>query len=75
MANYTTVTSDKSKSTALKLCAFGGWLGLHQFYVGNIGKGILYVCTFGLMVFGWIGDIIKISTGSFRDNSGAPLRQ
>lgn len=75
MANYSTITSDKSKKKALIFCAWGGWFGLHQYYVGNIGKGILYSCTFGLFLFGWIADLIKISTGSFRDNADAPLRQ
>lgn len=75
MANYTTLTSDKSKKTALILCAVGGIFGLHYFYVGKIGKGFLYLFTAGLFVFGWIADLIKISTGGFKDNSGAPLRQ
>lgn len=72
---YTTITSDKSKKTALLLCAFGGFLGLHLFYVGKIGRGLLYVCTAGLFMVGWIADLISISTGGFRDNAGAPLRQ
>ena len=75
MENYVTISSDKSKKTALILCACGGFLGLHHFYVGNIGKGLLYMFTAGLFVFGWISDIIKISTGSFKDNAGAPLRK
>lgn len=75
MANYTTITSDKSKKTALLCCLFGGMLGIHHFYVGNIGKGILYLFTGGLFVFGWIADLISIATGSFKDNSGQPLRQ
>lgn len=75
MANYTTITSDKSKKTALICCAIGGLFGVHQFYVGKIGKGILYMLTAGLFTFGWIVDLIKISTGSFRDNTGAPLRE
>lgn len=74
MAHYQTSTSDKNKDTALMLCIFGGVFGLHHFYVGNIGKGIIYLLTGGLFVFGWIGDIIKISLGGFRDNVGAPLR-
>lgn len=73
--SYTTVTSDKSKKTALICCAAGGMFGLHQFYVGNVGKGILYALTGGLFFFGWIRDIIKIATGSFRDNADAPLRK
>lgn len=71
---YTTITSDKSKRTALLLCAFGGMIGLHLFYVGKIGRGLLYACTGGLFIIGWIADLISISTGSFQDNSGAPLR-
>lgn len=75
MTNYVTQTSDKSKRTALLLCIFGGFFGLHQFYVGKIGKGLLYFFTFGLVGFGWIADIIKIASGSFLDNAGAPLRK
>lgn len=74
MANYTTITSDKDKKLAFWLCLFGGFFGVHQFYVGNIGKGILYLFTCGLFMIGWIGDLIAISTGSFKDNSGQPLR-
>ena len=75
MANYTTITSDKDKKTALLLCIFGGFLGLHYFYVGRIGKGLLYMFTVGLFMFGWIFDIITVATGGFKDNSGQPLRQ
>lgn len=74
MANYQTSTSDKSKSKALLLCIFLGFFGVHQFYVGKIGTGLLYLFTGGLFGFGWIIDIIKCLTGSFRDNVGAPLR-
>ena len=65
----------KRKKTALLLCVFLGMFGAHQYYVGKIGKGILYTCTFGIFGFGWIIDIFKIALGSFRDNTGAPLRQ
>ena len=73
MANYVTITSDKSKKTALLLCIFLGEFGAHQYYVGKIGKGILYTCTFGLFGFGWIIDIFKIALGNFLDNTDAPL--
>ena len=58
-----------------RLCVFLGMFGAHQYYVGKIGKGILYTCTFGLFGIGWIVDIFKIALGNFRDNTGAPLRQ
>ena len=75
MANYVSNTSDKSKKTALILCICLGFLGVHNYYVGKIGKGILYSFTCGLFGVGWIMDIFKIATGSFRDNVGAPLRE
>lgn len=75
MANYTTITSDRSKKTALWCCILGGLFGVHQFYVGKFGKGLLYLFTAGLFGIGWIIDIIKIASGNFLDNAGAPLRQ
>ena len=72
--NYVTSSSDKSRGTALILCIIGGMFGLHQFYVGRIGKGILYACTAGLFFLGWFGDILKILNRSFTDNVGNPLR-
>ena len=74
MANYVTKTSDKQKMVALLLCIFFGPFGFHQFYVGRIGMGVLYLFTFGILGIGWISDIINIALGSFKDNVGAPLR-
>lgn len=74
MKNYVIQTSDKNKRTALLLCLFGGFFGLHQFYVGRIKQGILYLFTVGLFCIGWFVDILMILTGSFKDNVGAPLR-
>ena len=74
MANYTTMTSDKSKKTALILC-FIGIGGLHDFYLGNYGKGILKLFTVNWFWVGTILDLIKIASGGYRDNAGAPLRQ
>lgn len=77
MANYTTITSDKEKKTAMLLCCLGfvGFGGIHDFYLGKIGSGIIKVCTANWFMIGTIIDLIKISTGSYKDNAGAPLRQ
>ena len=75
MANYVAMTSDKKKRTALILCLIGGVFGLHQFYVGRIGKGLLYLCTMGLFFIGTVLDFISILMGNFRDNVNAPLRE
>lgn len=75
MNNYTIITSDKSKKTALIICAIGGVFGAHDFYLGRIGAGILKLLTCNIACFGWIIDLIKISSGSYKDNAGAPLRK
>ena len=66
--------SPKSKKFALILCIFLVLLGVHYFYVGRKGKGILYLCTLGLVGIGWIIDIIAIATGGFEDANGYPLK-
>jgi TM2 domain-containing membrane protein YozV len=50
-------------------------LGIHHFYVGKIGVGILYLLTFGFFGIGWFLDCFSIALGSYRDNVGVPLRK
>ncbi len=71
---YVTNSSDRKRSVALVLCLFGGMFGLHQFYVGRIGKGCFYFFTMGLFMIGWFVDLIKIINRTFTDNVGNPLR-
>lgn len=49
-----------NKWVALVLCIIGGYFGLHKFYEGKIGMGLLYVFTFGLCLIGPITDFIVI---------------
>lgn len=72
---YHIETSHKSKTVALILCIFLGIIGVHHFYVGKIGMGILYLFTGGLFGIGWIIDIIKIASGTFTDGAGVALRK
>lgn len=66
--------SERSRWVALLLCFLGGPLGLHRFYVGKIGSGILYLFTAGVCFFGAVVDFFTILVGSFRDKDGLPLR-
>ena len=72
---YVEVISASSRWVALLLCIFLGGLGVHRFYVGKIGSGIVYLLTGGVFGIGWLVDLIMIACGSFTDASGAPLKQ
>ena len=71
---YNTVpVQPKSKIAALIMCIFFGYFGVHQFYVGKVGMGILYIFTIGLFGIGWIIDIFLIAFGAFKDKNGIPV--
>ncbi len=74
ISSQTPAVSSKSKMTALILCIFLGYLGIHYFYVGKAGMGCLYLFTCGLFGFGWFIDIIRIACGSFADSNGLSLK-
>jgi TM2 domain-containing membrane protein YozV len=62
--------SSKSRLVALLLCFFLGVLGVHRFYVGKIGTGILQILTFGGLGIWALIDMIIIIVGSFKDKEG-----
>ena len=63
----------KSRLAALLLCFFLGWLGVHRFYVGKVGTGLLMLCTLGFFGIWTTIDCILIACGIFRDIEGRPL--
>ena len=62
--------SRKSRLVAALLCLFLGYLGIHRFYVGKVGTGILWLLTGGIAGIGIIVDFIMILVGSFTDSEG-----
>lgn len=48
----------KNKWVAVLLCLFLGVFGVHRFYEGKIGTGLLYLFTLGLGGFGVLVDFI-----------------
>lgn len=66
------IVSTKSRLAVVLLCFFLGWIGIHRFYVGKVGTGVLFI------FFGWnvlsiwvLVDFIMACVGSFTDKSGA----
>jgi len=72
-ATQTAATGTKSWIAALLLCFFVGVLGVHRFYVGKVGTGILMLITFGGFGIWTLIDFIMIAIGSFKDKQGLAL--
>jgi TM2 domain-containing membrane protein YozV len=84
------VTSSKSKTTAAILAFLLGQLGIHRFYLGKVGTGVLQLLLaivgyatiavgVGIFVLWALGiwiliDFIMILMGKFKDKNGLPLK-
>lgn len=64
-----------SQTVAFVLCLLIGVFGIHRFYLGHIGMGILYLLTAGLCGIGWLVDIIMICTGDLKPRNGDYLEK
>ena len=62
-SNNQSGNSDKKpldKWVAVLLCFFLGFLGIHKFYEGKAGLGVLYIFTVGLFGIGVLVDFIVL---------------
>lgn len=67
--------SPKLRLAAALFCGFFGFLGIHRFYVGKIGTGILMILTVGGFGIWTVIDFIFIVLGQFRDKEGCLVRR
>ena len=66
--------SEKSFVTTIILCVLLGGLGVHRFYVGKIGTGILMLLTLGGLGIWALIDLIVIAMQNFKDSQGLPIK-
>lgn len=84
VAGQPVLWSDKSKAVAALLAFFLGTLGIHNFYLGHVGRGVAQLLV--TLALGWTGvgligvgiwvliEFVLILTGGIRDRSGRLLR-
>ena len=70
-------TSTRTKGVAALLCILGflSVAGVHRFYVGKIGTGILMLVTLGALGVWTLIDLIIILVDEFKDVDGLPLKR
>jgi TM2 domain-containing membrane protein YozV len=68
------IKSEKSFVAALLLCVFFGGFGIHRFYVGKIGTGILQLITLGGLGVWSLIDLVVIIVSKFKDKHGLLIK-
>jgi hypothetical protein len=65
--------SEYTRLPVLVLCVLLGWFGVHRFFVGKIGTGVLQLITIGGLGLWTLYDLILIVFAAFTDSSGRKI--
>lgn len=68
------VLDTEEYAPAILICLFLGGFGVHRFWVGKIGAGILMLLTPGGLGVWTLIDLIMIITGKFTDPEGRVIK-
>jgi len=63
----------KDRQMTLLLCLFLGTVGMHRFYTGHTGIGVVQLLTLGGCGIWTLIDLMAILTGTFTGANGLPL--
>jgi len=63
----------KDWQVAMLLCMFLGVIGMHRFYVGKNGTGVLMLLTSGGFGIWWLVDLLMLIFDNFTAAEGVPL--
>lgn len=66
--------SDKDYLVTVLLCFFLGTFGVHRFYVGKVGTGLLMLVTLGGFGIWTLIDFIIVVIGNFTDSDGRKIK-
>lgn len=69
-AQNETSKSEKDWIATLLLSLFFGGLGVHRFYAGKVGTGLLMLFTLGGLGIWALIDLIMVIVGKFTDGEG-----
>lgn len=70
---YAPQAAPKDWFVSLILALFLGAFGVHRFYTGKVGTGILMLVTAGGCGIWWLIDVIMIAAGKYTDKFRQPL--
>ena len=67
--------SEKRILPAFILCFFLGCFGIHRFYAGKVGTGIVQLLTLGGLGIWALIDLIMLVLGAFSDKEGNKITE